>query len=74
MFLLLEIMNNEQWTKPLIIRQDYLLDYLQNFKIGTEHNGNLTLYFSYMEDRVECSGIDFSKYVSDFTDFPLIED
>lgn len=68
------VRNNEQWTKPLIIRQDYLLDYLQNFKIGTEHNGNLTLYFSYMEDKVECSGIDFSKYVSDFTDFPLIED
>ncbi|MFM7091548.1 MAG: hypothetical protein ACKOZZ_12145, partial [Bacteroidota bacterium] len=24
------VRNSDQWTKPVIIRQDYLLDYLQN--------------------------------------------
>jgi len=67
------VRNNNHWTKPVIIRQDYLLDYFQNEKMGSEHNGNLNLYFSYSKDKVECSGLDLSKYVSDFTDFPLIE-
>lgn len=62
------------WTKPLIIKQDYLLDYFENGKIGSPHNGNLNLYFSYSEEKVECSGLDISGYVADFSDFPLIED
>jgi hypothetical protein len=68
------VRNSDHWTKPVIIRQDYLLDLFQNEKIGSEHKGNLNLYFSYSANKIECSGIDLSKYVSDFTDFPLIED
>ena len=68
------VRNNDHWTRPVIIRQDYLLDHFQDGKIGSEHNGNLNLYFSYFTDKVECSGLDLSKYVSDFTDFPLIEE
>ena len=60
------VRHNDQWTKPVIIRQDYLLDYLQNAKIGSEHEGNLNLYFSYSTYLVECSGLDLSKYISDF--------
>lgn len=68
------VRHNEQWTKPIVIRQDYLLDHLQNDKIGSEHDGNLNLYFSYSTDEVECSALDLTKYISDFTDFPLIEE
>ena len=68
------VRNNNQWTPPIIIRQDYLFDHYQNEKIGSEHNGILNLYFSYSTNKIECSGLDLSKYVSDFTDFPLIED
>ena len=67
------VRHNDQWTKPVVIRQDYLLDHVQNDKIGSEHNGSLNLYFSYSTDKVECSGLDLSKYISDFSDFPLIE-
>ena len=67
------VRNNDQWTKPVIIRQDNLLDHFENDKIGSEHNGNLNLYFAYSTEKVECSGLDMSKYVSNFTDFPLIE-
>jgi hypothetical protein len=68
------VRHNDQWTKPVIIRQDYLLDHWQNDNIGSVHDGNLNLYFSYSPDKVECSGLDLSKYVSDFTDYPLIEE
>lgn len=61
------------WSKPILIRQDYLIDHFDNGKIGSEHEGTLNLYFSYSEVKVECSGIDFTKYIADFTDFPLIE-
>jgi len=67
------VRNNDNWTKPVIIRQDYMLDHFRNDKIGSEHSGNLNLYFSYSADKVECSGLDLSMYVSDFSDFPLIE-
>jgi hypothetical protein len=68
------VRHNEQWTKPVIIRQDYLLDLWQNNKIGSVHDDNLNLYFSYSTDKVECSGLDLSKYFSDFTDYPLLEE
>jgi len=68
------VRHNDQWTKPVIIRQDYLFDHFEKNKIGSEHNGNLNLYFSYSTDKVECSGFDLSRYVSNFEDFPLIED
>jgi hypothetical protein len=68
------VRHNDQCTKPVIIRQDYLLDLWQNNKMGSEHSGLLNLYFSYSAKKVECSGIDLSEYISDFTDFPLVED
>ena len=68
------VRNSDLWTKPVIIRQDYLLDYLQNEKIGSESEGNLNLYFSYSSDKIACSGLDLSKYISDFNDFPFIEE
>jgi hypothetical protein len=64
---------NNKWTKPLIIRQDYLLDHFENNKVGSEHEGNITFYISFSDEKTECSGQGFTKYVQDFTDFPLIE-
>jgi len=68
------VRHNNQWTQPVIIRQDYLLDHFENNNIGSENDGNLKLYFSYSHEKVECSGFDFSKYLSNFDDFPLIEE
>jgi hypothetical protein len=67
------VSHNNQWTKPVVIRQDYLLDHLQNNNIGVNHDVNLNLYLSYSTSKVEFSGLDLTKYVSDFSDFPLIE-
>lgn len=67
------VRHNGEWVKPVIIRQDYLLDHFDNNNVGSESKGNITFYFSYSNGKVECSGQDFTKYVKDFTDFPQIE-
>ena len=67
------VRHNDEWTKPIIIRQDYLLDHFENNAVGSEAKGNITFYFSYTKGKVECSGQDFTKYIKDFTDFPKIE-
>lgn len=67
------VRHNNEWSKPVIIRQDFLLDHFENNNVGSEANGNIIFYFSYSNERVECSGKDFTNYVKDFTDFPKIE-
>ena len=64
--------HNTEWSLPIIIRQDYLLDYFQNKSVGSETNGNIVFYFSYSNSRVECSGQDFTGYIKNFSDFPQI--
>ncbi len=67
------VRQNDEWTKPIIIRQDYLLDHFENNKVGSEAKGNITFYFSYTKGKVECSGQDFTNYIKDFSDFPKID-
>ena len=64
--------HHDNWTKPLIIRQVNLLDHYYN-GIGSKHDDRLILYFAYTSGKIECSGLDLSKYVSDYTDFPMID-
>lgn len=67
------VRNNDEWLKPVIIRQDYLLDHFENNKVGSEAKGNITFYFSYINKKVECSNQNFTKYIRDFTDFPKLQ-
>lgn len=66
------VRHNNEWSKPVIIRQDYLLDHFENNKVGSEANRNITFYFSYADEKVECSGQDFTSYIREFSDFPKI--
>ena len=63
----------DSWTKPIIIRQDDLLNLFETNNIGSVHGEMLNLYFSYFDEKIECSKIDLTKYIVDFTDFPIIE-
>lgn len=67
------VRHDEQWTKPVIIRQDYLIDLAADGQFGNVYEGQLKLYFSFASGKVICSGVDLSGYVSDFTDFPILE-
>lgn len=61
------------WSAPVIIRQDYLLDMYENENLGSTYNGNLHLHFKYTTTGVSCSKIDLTTYLSDFSDFPIVE-
>ena len=67
------VRHNDKWIKPVIIRQDYLLDHFDNNGVGSESKGNITFYFSYLGEEVKCSGQSFTGYVNDFADFPPIK-
>jgi hypothetical protein len=67
------VRHNDEWSKPVIIRQDYLLNHFENDNVGSESKGNIMFYFSFTKGKAECSGQDFTKYIKDFTDFPRIE-
>lgn len=67
------VRHNDEWSKAVIIRQDYMLDHFENNNVGSEAKGNITFYFSYTNATVECAGQNFTKYIRDFTDFPKIE-
>ena len=67
------VRHNEDWSKPVIIKQNYLIDYVENQNVGSKSNDNVILYFSYEAEKVKFSSQDFTKYVRDFGDFPLIQ-
>lgn len=64
--------HEDSWMKPIIIRQDELLEYVQTDNIGSQAAPNIIFYLSYSNGKVECSGQDFTKHISDFTDFPQV--
>ena len=67
------VRHKTQWMPLIIIRQDYLLDYHEQRNIGSIHEQSLNLYFSYSDNKVECSGFDLSQHIADFNDFPMVE-
>lgn len=68
------VRHDNNWSKPVIMRQDDLLAHRQNDKIGSIYKANLNLHFSYLGDKIKCSKINLGNYISDFSDFPLVEE
>ncbi len=67
------VRKSDGWSKPIIIAQDALLDYREQNQIGTFYENKINLNFSYFNDTVKCSGLDISKHINDYQNFPLIE-
>ena len=61
------------WSAPIIIRQDYLLDLYENEQLGSRYKDNLNLHFSYSATGINCSKVDLTAFLSDFSDFPVVE-
>jgi hypothetical protein len=57
---------------PVIVRQDYLLDHVENSSLGSLHESNITFYFSFSDEKVICSGKDLTMYIEDYSDFPIV--
>jgi len=66
------VRKQNSWTHPLIIRQDILLDHIVIDKIGSKYKSTVVLYFSFSDRKVLCSKQNFSKYIDDYADFPII--
>ena len=64
---------NQKWTNSLVISRETLWNFVQQHKIGSIFNDNLMLYFSFQNDKATCSNIDFSEFLNNFDDFPIIE-
>ncbi|MCK6604401.1 MAG: hypothetical protein L6Q59_05835 [Ignavibacteriaceae bacterium] len=54
--------DDDVWMKPLIVKQDYLLDYYQSFRLGSVYKDSLTLRFSIKDQKITSSDIELTKY------------
>ena len=66
------VRHNDAWSLPVIIRQDYLLDFFANHN---EYNNKdaATIYINYCKGNITCLGQDLKKYEKDYSDFPKLE-
>jgi hypothetical protein len=61
------------WGDILLIPQSDIFNFYHKFHIGTVVGNNLILYFSFQNDTITCSKNDFTVYLNNFSDFPVIE-
>lgn len=72
------VRHNNEWSKPLVIKQDYLEAHYRKYmeKKGDKATGftegNIIFYISFQGGKVKCNKQDFSIYINDFSDFPQI--
>jgi hypothetical protein len=63
---------DEHWQFPVIVARDILANLYQSAAIGTVAANKLILYFSFQDGKVQCSGVDLTTYLNDFSQFPPI--
>jgi hypothetical protein len=63
---------DEHWQLPIVIAREVLANMYKSSSIGTVANNKLVLYFSFQDGKIKCSGIDLSRYLNDFSQFPTI--
>ena len=60
------------WSKMLLIPQKRLYEYFHNNSMGSVYEKKLTLYCSIQEEKITCSNLDFTPFVNNFVDFPIV--
>jgi hypothetical protein len=63
---------NNRWTKFVIIKQEELQLYHTNQELGSVSGKNIIIKFRFKNDKLYCKGQDFSTYLDNFSDFPII--
>jgi hypothetical protein len=68
------IHHDSGWNRFVIIKRDELYKKVQIDNVGTKSGDYVQLYFSINEsgNQVNCSSVDFTSYLNNFTDFPTI--
>ena len=67
------VRRRRNWQHFIVIKRRDLFNLLEKHSIGTLANDNLMLYFSFQNDKATCSNLDFSEFLNNFDDFPIIE-
>jgi hypothetical protein len=61
------------WGDMLLIPQTDMYGLHRQNLIGSEVGNHLMLYFSVKESQIICSKTDFTPYLNNFNDFPIVE-
>lgn len=65
---------NEQWQYYALIRQDELFEFVQSFESGKIVAApNLNLSFVFKSGKLFCRKADFSRFLSNFINFPVVK-
>ncbi len=72
-YFIFAIRRNNTWSDILIISQGHLLDSFKDKHVGSVVGQSLILYFSIQNNVVTCSKQDFTPYLNNFSDFPIVE-
>lgn len=68
------VCRNDEWSDKIIIDREELFNLHQKHSLGTVYeNVTLTLYFSFQEDKILCSGVDLTEFKNNFSNFPTIQ-
>ena len=67
------VRKQNKWSDMLIIARKTLLSLFREHQIGSIVENNLMLYLSFKKPIVTCSKVDFTPFMDNFEDFPIIE-
>jgi hypothetical protein len=63
---------NQHWLECLVIRRDTIKTLHVGNKFGSQAGKYILLNFIFKKDKVFCSNVDFTEYINNFEDFPII--
>jgi hypothetical protein len=62
-----------KWHEIVIISRKELSDLFDSAEIGSQIGDTLMLYFSFKDDQLWCSKVDFTPFLNNFDKFPKIQ-
>ena len=71
-YFIFAIRRNNIWSDMLLISQNQLYDLFKDHNVGSIVRENLILYFSVEKNKVTCKKQDFTSFVNNFSDFPIV--
>ena len=68
----LMVRHNQKWVNTLIINRSYLYRLYSTSPNSKVPKKNWTLYVSFQDKEITCSGINFLPFIDNFSEFPVI--
>jgi hypothetical protein len=65
--------STDKWQEIVVISRKELSDLFDSSNIGSQLDDTLMLYFSFKDNQVWCSKVDFTSFLNNFDKFPKIQ-